>query len=558
MREEAAEQVRDVAFPDELVGSRVVINAASGAGKTYVLRRILEETHGRLQHLVLDVEDELFTLRERFDYLLIGGDGADAPISETNAGELARTLLELGVSAIIQLNDLGLAGQRRVIGAFVAGLMAAPRALWHPVLVTLDEAHRYAPQSAPVASTEALVNLATSGRKRGFGAVFATQRLSQLSKDILGQCPNRIIGRVDQALDRRAAADVLGFAPSSREAKELMRLRHDFWIVGPALAPEPVLHRFAPALTTHLQAGNRNVPSPPTPARLRTVLSQLAALATSPADEGRATEKRGSTGRVSEATKAPRDDAAVATARADGSKEGFAAGDAAGFQRGLEEGRRRGISEAMAAADEALSELLDTSDREEASEVGQGPSVPTPQESVRPARAIPAPAEAGEAAMLGSAQQRVLDALAWLRAARIPEPGRNQVGWAAGYRADTGHFGNVLSELAGAGLIDRPRPGVVVLTEAGAERAVAPKGRLTSAVLVDRIKAKLSGPASKVLDALVAAYPAARTREELGQTTGYRPDAGHFGNVISELAGPEIVTRPRPGEVRLADWVMLR
>jgi hypothetical protein len=90
--------------------SRAVIQGASGAGKTYAIRRILETTHGRMQHIVFDVEDELFTLRERFDYVLIGGDGADAPLTEDTAGELAITLLELGVSAILQLNDFGLTG----------------------------------------------------------------------------------------------------------------------------------------------------------------------------------------------------------------------------------------------------------------------------------------------------------------------------------------------------------------------------------------------------------------------------------------------------------------
>ncbi|KAB2918509.1 MAG: hypothetical protein F9K29_08050 [Hyphomicrobiaceae bacterium] len=47
----------DVAHPEELIGSRGIIQGASGAGKSYALRRILEETHGRMQHLVLDVED---------------------------------------------------------------------------------------------------------------------------------------------------------------------------------------------------------------------------------------------------------------------------------------------------------------------------------------------------------------------------------------------------------------------------------------------------------------------------------------------------------------------
>ena len=37
----------DVPFPKELIGSRAVIQVASGAGKTYAIRSILETTHGR-------------------------------------------------------------------------------------------------------------------------------------------------------------------------------------------------------------------------------------------------------------------------------------------------------------------------------------------------------------------------------------------------------------------------------------------------------------------------------------------------------------------------------
>jgi hypothetical protein len=83
------------------------------------------------------------------------------------------------------------------------------------------------------------------------------------------------MGRVDQALDRRIAADVLGFAPSSSEARELMRLKHKFWIVGPALAEEPTLIKFAPCVTTHLHSGQRDVPPPPAPERVKAMLGAL-------------------------------------------------------------------------------------------------------------------------------------------------------------------------------------------------------------------------------------------------------------------------------------------
>jgi hypothetical protein len=266
-------ELKGLPFPNEMIGSRAIIQGASGAGKTYAIRKILETTHGKMQHFILDVEDELFTLRQKFDYVLIGGEHADAPLGD--AAALAKTLLELGVSAIIALNDLKLPEQRAFIGQFIMSMMNAPRALWHPALVVLDESHRYAPNFGQVESSEALVHLATAGRKRGFGAIFATQRLSQLSKDILGQCPNRIMGRVDQALDRRIAADVLGFAPSSDEARDLMRLKHRFWIVGPALAEQPTLIKFAPCTTTHLHSGQRDVPPPPAPERVKAMLGAL-------------------------------------------------------------------------------------------------------------------------------------------------------------------------------------------------------------------------------------------------------------------------------------------
>ena len=303
-----------------------------------------------MQHLVLDVEDELFTLRERFDYVLIGGDDADAPITEDTAERLALALLELGVSAILQLNDLGLAGQRRVIARFLTGLMKAPRPLWHPVLVTLDEAHRYAPQNGVVESSEPIVNLATAGRKRGFGALFATQRLSQLSKDVLGQCPNRIMGRVDQSLDRRVAADTLGFAPSSPEAKRLMKLAHEFWVVGPAFSREPRLIRFSPAITTHLTAGHDHVPSPPTPEKVRALLGRLTRIAAEPKKEAArniAPERQRPT--------VPTDAAALHQAELQGYQRGLKEGEAAGRTA-----TRRYYSAEIARIAEALTHLQDT------------------------------------------------------------------------------------------------------------------------------------------------------------------------------------------------------
>jgi DNA helicase HerA-like ATPase len=53
---------------DRLLDTRLLVQANSGAGKSWGLRRILEQTHGAVQQFVIDPEGEFPTLREKFDY----------------------------------------------------------------------------------------------------------------------------------------------------------------------------------------------------------------------------------------------------------------------------------------------------------------------------------------------------------------------------------------------------------------------------------------------------------------------------------------------------------
>lgn len=62
---------------DRLVDTRLLVQANSGGGKSWLLRRILEQTHGQVQHLVIDPEGEFASLRERFDYVLAAKHGGD-------------------------------------------------------------------------------------------------------------------------------------------------------------------------------------------------------------------------------------------------------------------------------------------------------------------------------------------------------------------------------------------------------------------------------------------------------------------------------------------------
>lgn len=157
---------------DKLLRTELLIQAASGGGKSWVIRRLAEQAFQRqIPHVIIDPEDEFSSLRERFDFLLIGPDG-DAPADVRSAPLLARRILETGVSAVCSLFHLRWPDRQAWVAAFLEALVNAPKDLWRDLLVTLDEAHKFCPEQGrgEAASTEAVSDLATLGRKRGFGA----------------------------------------------------------------------------------------------------------------------------------------------------------------------------------------------------------------------------------------------------------------------------------------------------------------------------------------------------------------------------------------------------
>lgn len=265
---------------DALIGTHLCIQANSGGGKSGTIRRLLEITHGKLQHIVLDVEDEFYTLREKFEYMIAGGDNGDCAATVNNADKLSLMILKTGFSAIVQINGLSMDDRREFIGRFLTALINAPKDLWRPALVILDEAQSYAPQVGKVESSDGVLQLMTLGRKRGFTGVLATPRAASIHKDVTGPVNNWLMGRVGQPADRRAVADALGFSANSAEARGLQKLvRREFWAFGPALCTEPLKMKVGAIETTAIKAGQFAPPAAPAPAAMRRILAEMNAAA---------------------------------------------------------------------------------------------------------------------------------------------------------------------------------------------------------------------------------------------------------------------------------------
>jgi len=251
-----------------LLETRAGIAANSGAGKSWLLRLMAEQLALRVPTIILDREGEFATLREKADMVLVGK-GGEVDTSIATAGKLARKLAELRLSAVVDMYDLSKGERPEYVRRFLESLLSLPRRLWGPMFVIIDEAQDFAPESGRDAvSTTAVVDLACQGRKRGLGCALATQRLSKISKNAMGEANNLLIGRFAQDVDLRRASDLLGFTGRQEWASMRDGKPGEFFAVGPAFEHTGVKRfRCAAVTTTHARAGQRYTVEPPKPSK---------------------------------------------------------------------------------------------------------------------------------------------------------------------------------------------------------------------------------------------------------------------------------------------------
>ena len=257
-----------------LIESRAVFLANSGAGKSWLIRRVAEQAIGKVQVILIDPEGEFASLREKYDVILCGK-GQDVPVEVRSAAMLAAKLLELRASVVVDLYELHPQERQRFVKLFCDALVNCPKGLYHPVLIILDEAHDYVPEGKPSEATYAVEALASKGRKRGQCLVLASQRISKLSKNAAAECNNKLIGRASQDIDMKRAGDELGF--SKDRLFSLRQLKPgEFFAFGPAISDEVRKVKVGEVRTTHAKVGYRTAARLPAPsAVIRRVLGAL-------------------------------------------------------------------------------------------------------------------------------------------------------------------------------------------------------------------------------------------------------------------------------------------
>lgn len=266
-----------------LVATRMLVTASSGGGKSETLRRILEEAVSHVQCIVIDPEGEFSTLREKKPYVLVG-EGGETPADIRTAALVATRLLELNASAVCDIYEMRVHERHEWVKRFLDSLVHAPKSLWHPVLVVVDEAHTYCPEHGygESVASQSIIDLCNLGRKRGFAAILATQRLSKLSKNAAEPLQNYLVGRTTFD-DQKRAAQTFKIDPGVKTREfslELERLKDGQFIArgraitGDMLKVQVIRGETRPPKTGTAMAGAVT----PAPESIRGLLPKLADL----------------------------------------------------------------------------------------------------------------------------------------------------------------------------------------------------------------------------------------------------------------------------------------
>ena len=146
--------------------------------------------------------------------------------------------------------DLGSLGDRKAQGVVTNAVLAT---LWklrnrrQPVLVVIDEAHNICPaqpgDGLAALATEQTVQIAAEGRKFGIHLLVSTQRPQKVHENVLSQCDNLVLMRMNSASDLAYLGETFSFVPGGLLAKA-RRFGLGEALVAGKIAPEPALVRF--------------------------------------------------------------------------------------------------------------------------------------------------------------------------------------------------------------------------------------------------------------------------------------------------------------------------
>ncbi len=190
-----------LSLPLDTVTQTIAIVAKRRAGKSYTMRRLVEQLFKAGQQVVLvDPKGDQWGIRSAADgkapglpIVILGGEHGDLKQLEPNSGEVvAKLVVEERVSVLLDLSTFRKHEVATFMTAFLENLyrLKAREEYRTPMMLVVDEADAIAPQK-PQKGEERMLGAAEDivrrGGQRGIGCVLVTQRSAVLNKNVLTQ-----------------------------------------------------------------------------------------------------------------------------------------------------------------------------------------------------------------------------------------------------------------------------------------------------------------------------------------------------------------------------------
>jgi DNA helicase HerA-like ATPase len=162
---------------------------------------------------------------------------------------------------VVDLGSLATREEQALAAEAVLGRLWQRREEREPVLIVIDEAHNVCPalpeDPLTALATGHAVRIAAEGRKFGLYLMVSTQRPQKVHENVISQCDNLILMRLNSAADAAFAQAVFSFVPASLVEQAATFGLGEALVAG-KISPHPAVIRFGARLA---EEGGSDVPA---------------------------------------------------------------------------------------------------------------------------------------------------------------------------------------------------------------------------------------------------------------------------------------------------------
>ena len=148
---------------------------------------------------------------------------------------------------VVDLGSLPTREEQTVVAGAVLERLWRQRARREPVAIVIDEAHNICPAEPgdplTALATEDVIRIAGEGRKFGLYLIVVTQRPGKVHENVLSQCDNLVLMRMNSVADLAHVANVFSFVPAGLIDRATTFDQGEALVAG-KIATHPALIRF--------------------------------------------------------------------------------------------------------------------------------------------------------------------------------------------------------------------------------------------------------------------------------------------------------------------------